>query len=256
MARPILFGATLARHNFPRQKLSTRSPAAPDQGRVLQGRGWSLYHDDADDRSGVHRCRVPNGDFLWALKNVPAGFEFSLLSSSSVVLTCTEDRVSSAVSAVTSLRPRFRISAMGQRRFSHNAAFWKLLIGPMFVEQPWTVVISQPKSDALASAPQSLKLSARDAACLVDCSVRKHGAGSPHADSSGAVAGRHGQDRLRRFESRVEVHSDDEFEVPATSFNTMAAQVGPAVPHAEDDKRDPLKPSLPPWTASHRGRRT
>jgi hypothetical protein len=41
---------------------------------------------------------VPNGDFLWALKNVPAGFEFCVLSSSGVVLTCTEDRVSSAVS--------------------------------------------------------------------------------------------------------------------------------------------------------------
>jgi putative nucleotidyltransferase with HDIG domain len=97
----------------------------------------------------------------------------------------------------------------------------------MFVEQPWTVVISQPKSDALASLakftrsfPLVMLLALWIVLFVSMVQVRRTLIPLERLQE--------GTDKIGsgRFESRVEVHSDDEFEVLATSFNTMAAQLG------------------------------
>jgi putative nucleotidyltransferase with HDIG domain len=170
---------------------------------------------------------VPNGDYMWASKNVPTGFQFCVLSSSGAVLMSSDDQISSAVSRLPAFDHASGFRQWGSGDSQYNAAFWKLLIGPMFVEQPWTVVISQPKSDALASLtkfsrsfPLVILLSLWVVLFVSMVQVRRTLVPLERLQEGTNQIG------SGRFESRVEVHSNDEFEELAASFNSMAAQLG------------------------------
>jgi putative nucleotidyltransferase with HDIG domain len=170
---------------------------------------------------------MPKDDYLWAAKNVPAGFEFVVLSSGRVVLMSSDDQVSSAVSQLPAFDHASGFRDWGEGDLQYNAAFWKLLIGPMYREQPWTVVISQPKSDALASLarfrrsfPLVMLLALWVVLFVSMVQVRRTLVPLERLQE--------GTDKIGsgRFESRVEVYSNDEFQELAASFNSMAAQLG------------------------------
>ncbi len=95
---------------------------------------------------------VPNGDYMSTPKNVPAGFKFCLPSASGVLLMSSDDRIASAASRLPAFDHASGSRQWGSGDSQYNAAFWKLLIGPIFMESPWTVVISQLKSDALCNS--------------------------------------------------------------------------------------------------------
>lgn len=170
---------------------------------------------------------VPNAEYVWAPKNLPTGFQFCVLSSSRALLTCSDEQISTKISQLPAFDRASGLRQWGTGNSQYNAAFWKLLLGPIFLQQPWTVVVSQPKSDALASMVQfsrsfplvilltlwivlfvSLVQVRRTLVPLERLQEGTQKIGSGH------------------FESRVEVHSKDEFEGLATSFNSMAAQLG------------------------------
>jgi len=177
--------------------------------------------------SGFTVVGAPNDEFLWALKNVPTGFEVCVLSSSRSLLMCSDERISSEMSQLPAFDHASGFREWGTGDSQYNAAFWKLLIGPMFGEAPWTVVISQPKSDALASLtrfsrsfPLVILLALWVVLFVSMVQVRRTLIPLERLQE--------GTDKIGsgRFESRVEVNSDDEFALLATSFNTMAAQLG------------------------------
>src|SRR5262249_4863817 len=80
---------------------------------------------------------LPNADYVWAPKNLPTGFQFCVLSSSRTVLTCSDEQISSEISQLPAFDRASGFRQWGSGNSQYNAAFWKLLIGPIFLQQPW-----------------------------------------------------------------------------------------------------------------------
>lgn len=166
-------------------------------------------------------------DYLWAAKSLSPDLRFCAFSSSRSVLFCSDEGQSLNAASF----PLFR-NASGFFQWEgsgtlYDAAYWQLLVKPAFLQDSWIIAVSQEHAAVLApmlhfqnTFPLVILLSLWIVLLLSMIQIRRT-LGPLQRLQEGTC-----QIAARRFESRVEVHSGDEFEGLATSFNSMAAQLG------------------------------
>ncbi|HST08778.1 MAG TPA: HD domain-containing phosphohydrolase, partial [Terriglobales bacterium] len=178
-------------------------------------------------KSGSMVIGTPKAEFVWVPKYLPSGLQFCVLSASRIVLFCSEDEMSVHVSEWPAFDHASGLYQWRSGNSQSNAAFWKLLIGPMFLQEPWTVVVSQPRAASMAamaqfrrSFPLVILLALWIVLFVSMVQVRRTLVPLERLQQGTQKIG------AGEFNSRVEVNSGDEFEDLASSFNSMASQLG------------------------------
>jgi putative nucleotidyltransferase with HDIG domain len=206
--------------------LSTRSsPNLPS--RIFM----SLALDPQDLGRGILIGEL-NTTYLWDIDEENARLpmtELCVLDRSNTVLFCSMDASASFFEQVAR---KVAGSAVGQFEWTgaegeYLASYWSLFLQPKFYEPKWTVVLSESKADVLLpmadfkkTFPLVILLSLWVVLLLSISQIRR--------SLEPLEKLREGTERVakRDFDSRVAVTSGDEFEELATSFNSMANQLG------------------------------
>ncbi len=109
----------------------------------------------------------------------------------------------------------------------YDAAYWKLLIKPRFLQDSWMIVVSKDHAAILAPMlrfrrifPLVVLLSLWIVLLASMVQIRRTLVPLENLQEATRKIG------MRQFDSRVEVRSGDEFESLGTSLNQMAAQLG------------------------------
>ncbi len=169
----------------------------------------------------------PESEFVYAPTSLSPDLSLCVMSANRSVLFCSDEPAQASITAsVAGAR------ASGQYQWSnggtlYDAAYWKLLTRPRFLHESWTIVVS--KDDAAVLAPmlrfrRIFPLVALLSLWIVLLSslvqIRRTLVPLEALQEGTRKIG------MRQFDSRVEVHSGDEFESFAASLNMMAAQLG------------------------------
>jgi len=170
-----------------------------------------------------------NPDYLWGSDTVPGALELCIFDSSKVVLSCSGGNASSGVLS----RSAWQASALsGLFQWNrggtlYDAAYWSLFLKPRFLANSWTVVLSQRHEDVLASMnhfrntfPFVILLAVWIVMLFSVIQIRRTLNPLEKLQEGTRQIG------ARRFDSRVDVRSGDEFQDLATSFNSMATRLG------------------------------
>ena len=181
--------------------------------------------DDGHGKSSTLVAEV-SPEYLFTPQNLPAGVQFCAFSSAGSVIFCSDDSMSGAKAPV----PFNRASGLAQvqsRGTLYDVAYWQLLVRPTFLEDSWTIVAGQEHADAVAPILRfrkgfSLVILLSLWIVLFFSMVQIRRTLVPLEKL------REGTDKIGsgQFETRVDVHSGDEFEGLAGSFNRMATQLG------------------------------
>lgn len=110
---------------------------------------------------------------------------------------------------------------------TYDAAYWKIFLTPSYQTAPWIVVVSLPSQPLVSAAhgfrqsfPLIILLTLWFALLASLVQIRRTMVPLERLhDATRQIA-------VRRFETRVDVSSGDEFQQLADSFNTMAGQLG------------------------------
>jgi putative nucleotidyltransferase with HDIG domain len=167
-----------------------------------------------------------NPEYLFSPQNLPTDIDVCALTSSGITLFCSNER---AVAQKSISLPN-RASGLVQWQnddTKYDAAYWKLLIRPAFFAEPWIIFVIREHSDVVApilrfSKSFSLVILLSLWIVLFFSMVQIRRTLVPLGKL------REGTDKIGagQFHTRVSVHSGDEFEGLAGSFNAMASQLG------------------------------
>ena len=192
------------------------TPASPIRWAVLEPdylRGWLLPWEDGTVRSPL-----------------PADIELCVFAASEPLVACPEDLVAVMAAGTTAAgdpvggRASFEWGPDGARRLaSTRAAFLR----PSFGADDWTIVVSEPRHLAFASASGfertfllAALLSLLVIPFLSQVQIRRNLVPLEKLkEGTRRIAG-------RDFRSRVDIRSGDEFEELGGSFNAMAERLG------------------------------
>lgn len=170
-----------------------------------------------------------NPEYLWGADRVSAGLTICVFEVNISPLLCSMDGL--APSIENNLPSQSNASSgflrWASKRTEYDTAYWSLFLNPQFHTGAWTFALSQPHADALAPMERFRNLFpfvvllalwvvillslVQIRRTLVPLEKLKDGTN---------------QIRDHNFESRVKVHSGDEFEDLAISFNSMTLQLG------------------------------
>jgi putative nucleotidyltransferase with HDIG domain len=159
---------------------------------------------------------------------LPLPLKACVFTSTKTVLLCPEEQTA----ALSRFSPGHLPTAKGffswrDRQATYDAAYWSLLLRPRFATVPWVVVVSENQQDALAGMDHFRKtfplfiLLALWIVVLVSL-IQIRRTLVPLERLQEATR----QISEQNFGSRVDVRSGDEFEVLASSFNSMATRLG------------------------------
>jgi len=179
----------------------------------------------ADNSASDVLVAKPSSDFLWAEKNLLPGFDFCVITAVRSVLFCSDATVrSDAIPVSSNSSGLFEFAGDG---VTHDAAYWKLMTRPMFLQDPWTIVVSQKHTDALgvmmrfrASFPLLILLSLWIVLLFSLIQIRRTLGPLEELQRGTNEIG------AGKFGARVSVDSGDEFEKLASSFNAMGTKLG------------------------------
>lgn len=181
----------------------------------------------ADSRSGEVLAGEPESQFLFAPLSLSPELKLCVLSASRSVLYCSEDEMRAQIATAT---PAGHASGQYQWKngdTSYDAAYWKLLTRPIFLEDSWTIAVSKDHAAALAPInrfsrifPLVVLLSLWIVVLSSLIQIRRTLGPLEHLQEGTQKIG------MRQFEHRVQVNSGDEFEDLAHSLNLMSAQLG------------------------------
>ncbi len=181
----------------------------------------------ADARNGELLVGAPESQYLFSPLSLSPELDLCVFSAARSVLFCSDDES----------RPQVLIAtpaghASGQYRWksgerSFDAAYWKLLTRPVFLEDSWTIVVSKDHAAALAPIdrfsrifPLVVLLSLWIVVLSSLIQIRRTLGPLEQLQEGTEKIG------MRQFEHRVQVNSGDEFEGLAHSLNQMSAQLG------------------------------
>src|SRR5215831_8508064 len=91
-----------------------------------------------------------NPQYLWTAPGLPLGLQMAVLTASREVLFCSEQSDCGPASAFPASSHASGFFAYGAAGESYDAAYWKLLVKPRFLQEPWTIVVGQAHGEALA----------------------------------------------------------------------------------------------------------
>ena len=167
-----------------------------------------------------------NPDYLWGAKNQRDDLPFCVATSQAIAF-CSDNRISASAADQQRFKGSYGSYHWQLGDTSYRAAYWKLLLRPVYLEESWTVVVSQERADAFAPLLQFRKtfplvvlFSVLVVLFLSMVQVRRTLVPLEEL--------REGTQRVLggEFENPVRVASGDEFQDLATSFNSMATQLG------------------------------
>jgi putative nucleotidyltransferase with HDIG domain len=180
--------------------------------------------------SGANRLIVvgePKSNYLYSPLSLSPDLNFCVLSAKRAALYCSDDAMQAAImDSAAGLR------FSGQYQWSdgstrYDAAYWKLLIKPKFLQESWIIVVSKDHAAILAPMlrfrrifPLVVLLSLWIVLLASMVQIRRTLVPLEKLQEATRKIG------MRQFDSRVEVRSGDEFESLGTSLNQMAAQLG------------------------------
>lgn len=180
-------------------------------------------------RSGADRFLLVgevNPDYLWDVKNQWDDLPFCVASSRGIAF-CSDNRFSASATDERSFKGAYGSYQWQLGASPYRAAYWKVLLRPVYLEDSWTVVVSQERADVFAPLLQFRKIfplivlfSVLVVLFLSMVQVRRTLVPLEEL--------REGTQRVLggEFENPVRVASGDEFQDLATSFNSMATQLG------------------------------
>jgi putative nucleotidyltransferase with HDIG domain len=205
-----------------RPLLNTRSCASSFGGCVTMMRVFDSGRPELTVLAGD-----PNPEYLWATQSLPPGLSFCVLTPAQMLLFCSDGRTDVAGNAFPALQHASGFYQWQNERTLYDAAYWKLLLKPGFFERSWTITVSEKHEDVLApmqhfrnTFPLIVLLSLWVVLLLSLIQIRRTlGPVEKLRQGTLAIGAQH-------FDSRVDVHSGDEFESLAESFNAMALQLG------------------------------
>jgi putative nucleotidyltransferase with HDIG domain len=179
---------------------------------------------------GTNRLIVvgqPKSNYLYSPLSLSPDLNFCVLSAKRAALYCSDDTMQGAV-----LDSAAGLRFSGQYQWSdgstlYDAAYWKLLIKPKFLQESWIIVVSKDHAAILAPMlrfrrifPLVVLLSLWIVLLASMVQIRRTLVPLEKLQEATRKIG------MRQFDSRVEVRSGDEFESLGTSLNQMAAQLG------------------------------
>jgi putative nucleotidyltransferase with HDIG domain len=168
-----------------------------------------------------------NPDYLWVRQHLPAGFEACVHTASGEALFCSDPEV---ILATASLGQGHRSSGFFQADANHtlyDSAYWTLLLRPGFHAESWIIAVGEKHDDIVMpirrfrnSFPMVALLALWVVTLFSSVQIRRTLVPLEKLEEGTRQIGQ------QHFEQRVEVHSGDEFETLAQSFNSMSLQLG------------------------------
>ena len=185
--------------------------------RVLQGEAQDAVRIEAE----------LNPQDLWPVQGIQNGLNLTVLSDTGAVLFATDERAKAGADKVPPFRHASGYVDWRSGDEAYDGAYWKLLVKPRFLENSWTILVSQDHAQVVApmlefrkSFPLVMLLSFWIVLLFSAMQVRQTmGPLEELTKGTREIA-------AQRFESRVAVHSGDEFEALGESFNLMAEHLG------------------------------
>jgi putative nucleotidyltransferase with HDIG domain len=167
-----------------------------------------------------------NAQDLWPMQDIQVEQQLTVLADTKTVLFASGGS-ESAIEGLPVLHHSSGFVQWSEGGTKYDAAYWKLLVKPKFLESPWTIVVSQDHAQVMApmlqfrrSFPLVMLLAFWVVLLFSAMQVRQTLGPLGELEKGTREIG------AQRFESRVEVHSGDEFESLADSFNSMAVRLG------------------------------
>lgn len=190
--------------------------------------------DGRDLDRGILWASLESG-YLWGLSALPSGTDICVLDHNQLPLVPPRvSRCPPAALARQQLAPQLAAATNGgafewadEYGDEFVAGHWPMFLRPSYLAPNWSVVLSESKASVLApmanfrqTFPLAVLLALWVVLLLSNIQIRK--------SMDPLVKLQEGTRRIaqRDFDSRVTVSSRDEFEDLATSFNSMARQLG------------------------------
>lgn len=181
----------------------------------------------ADTQTGELLAGEPESQYLFAPLSLSPELKLCVLSAYRSVLYCSDEEMNAQIATAT---PAGHASGQYQWKnadTSYDAAYWKLLTKPIFLEDSWTIAVSKDHAAALAPInrfsrifPLVVLLSLWIVLLSSLIQIRRTLGPLEQLREGTQKIG------MRQFEHRVQVNSGDEFEGLAHSLNLMSAQLG------------------------------
>jgi putative nucleotidyltransferase with HDIG domain len=169
-----------------------------------------------------------NPDYLWDKEKLPGGFEACALSASGSILSCSDSAQAASLAVIAKEKGAFSGFFQWKNRGTvYEAAYRMLLLKPEFLTDSWTVSLSQKQTDILApmhhfrqTFPWVILLALWIVTLFSSIQIRRTLVPLEKLEAGAREIG------AQHFDRRVDIHSRDEFEAVASSFNSMATQLG------------------------------
>ena len=168
-----------------------------------------------------------NPKYLWDDDRLESGLVISVFDQGATPLLCSHDELIPGLRGAATAHPSSGFFRWSSGQGDYDAAYWSLFLNPQFHTGSWTFVLSQPHADALAPMerfrnlfPFVVLLALWVVILLSLVEIRR-----TLVPLEKLKAGTR-EIRANNFESRVEIHSGDEFQELAGAFNSMSNQLG------------------------------
>lgn len=168
-----------------------------------------------------------NPEFLWPRQSLPTGLEFCAFTPSKTLLHCSDGTSNVGAGDSVAFNHSSGIFQWQSDENLYDAAYWRLLLKPVYLEPFWTVVVSEKHDGVLGpmqhfrnTFPLIVLLSLWFVLLFSLIQIRRTlGPLQELREATLAVA-------AGRFDTRVRIHSQDEFEELGDSFNSMSLRLG------------------------------
>jgi putative nucleotidyltransferase with HDIG domain len=186
----------------------------------------ALVHLISSDRLGGRLLLADlDPDYLWPGESLPNAMDACIFDARQTVLSCPSGRLPPFSPAEAQSSNSF-LSWKSQRA-AYDSAYWNLFLRPQFLVAPWVIVLTQRHEDALApmvhfrqTFPFIILLAVWTVILVSLIQIRRTLVPLEKLQEGTRKIG------AQKFDSRVEVHSGDEFEALADSFNSMTTRLG------------------------------
>lgn len=168
-----------------------------------------------------------NPEYLWVRQHLPAGFQACVRTASGEILFCSDPGLRFANNAQGPGHGSAGFFQWDSHGTLYDAAYWTLLLRPGFGSESWIVMVGQRHDDIFMPVhrfrnnfPLAVLLALWVVALVSSVQIRRTLVPLEKLEEGTRQIGQ------QHFEERVEVHSGDEFETLAGSFNAMATRLG------------------------------
>jgi putative nucleotidyltransferase with HDIG domain len=168
-----------------------------------------------------------SADYLWDKETLPSSLDLSVFDASTPLFGAKESVPPLRSLAEDKIGQGERWFEWARSGIQYDAAYWRLLLAPQFHTAPWTIVISR-KHDEIAAPILEFRQTFLLVVLLALWTVTLASLIQIRRTLGPVEKLREATQELvaQRFDSRVEIKSGDEFQDLATSFNSMAGQLG------------------------------